>query len=293
MGRLPHTTHTRNDLAHEWRALHSELSRLTQPVPGDRTFIQRIISRLVTHRTETRIRALLRERSFLERELRHWSVGADPHEWGVLSGGETDHPDAGTGLFLLEHSLSQLSSASQEIATRSQRILDSLPNLRAEAELGNINAVPEFESQLIALVETLGLSDPHRRRFLDHLPARRRPIPDVLKSLERQQYPVTLWISLKGSASDYYAGEPHIELLDIVIDPNLRGKGLGTATLTELCNYADHQRLPIEGRLEPGPRKPDESVPPLARWYARHGFTQGDRAPHQWRRRATIRREPQ
>lgn len=38
---------------------------------------------------------------------------------------------------------------------------------------------------------------------------------------------------------------------------------------------------------------PDESVQALARWYVRHGFTQGDREPHQWRRRATIRREPQ
>lgn len=293
MRRLPHATCSRNDLAHEWRALHSELSRLSQPVPGDRTFIQRIISKLFTQRTDTQIRALLRERSLLERELRHRSVGADPHEWGVLSGGETDHPDAGNGLFLLEHSLSQLSSSSEEIATRSQRILDSLPGLRAEAQLGKSNAVSELESQLVALAKTLDLSDPYRRRFLDHLPASRRPIPNVLSPLERQQYPVTLWMSLKGSDNDYYAGQPHIELLDIVIDPNLRGKGLGTATLTELCNYADHQRLPIEGCLEPGPQKPDESVPALARWYARRGFTQGDREPHQWRRRATIRREPQ
>ncbi|WP_404501976.1 GNAT family N-acetyltransferase [Arthrobacter sp. GAS37] len=94
-----------------------------------------------------------------------------------------------------------------------------------------------------------------------------------------------MFVSRRGPDQPYsYARTPTIELHDIVVARELRGKRLGTAALIELCMYADLHGLPIEGMLEPDPGEPDETVATVSRWYASMGFTQGERKPRQWLR---------
>lgn len=229
--------------------------------------------------------------------MEHLSLGADPHQLGVLSGGELDSQISGGGSFLLEDTLEKLICSSEstiETASQVGNILALLPHARAEAELGNVSVVPDIENWVLALAGNPDLKPGQRRRILEHLPAHLRPIPDSLSSLERVHPPVTLFVVLQGpdKPDSYYAKTPRIKLSDIVVFREPRGKGLGTAALTELCMYADLNNLPIEGMLEPGPGESDETVVSLSRWYARMGFTQGDREPPQWVRGDNIYRSP-
>lgn len=291
----------RQESAREWIIFTTELRSLIDSAPTDRTFAQRAKERLTARHTEARVRELRRELHSTKQYMEQLSVGADLHEWGVLSGGELGSRRTGSQTFLLENTLEELTMSSEtaiEAADQARHLLAILPAARAAAELGDNSVVADLETRLMSLAESTDLVPRQRRLVLEHLPARLRPIPESLKYLdsmesERGLHPVTLFISIQGEGMPYSHPEgPYIRLDDIVVDRELRGKGLGTAALIELCRYVDLHDLPIKGMLEPGPGKPDETVATLSRWYARMGFTQGNCQPDQWLRRGPIYRSP-
>lgn len=285
----------RHELAREWISSTAELRSLTDPVPATQTLIQRVRKKLTARESEARARALRLRRHTIKRFMEYQSLGGDAREWGVLSGGQLDSRRVGNGSFLLEDTLEVLtrSNISASVATEIRQLLTALPDARANAALGETSTVADIETRTLALSESPDFAPHQRRRLIEHLPAVLRPIPASLASLERGQPPVTLFISLQGEDMPYsHPKGPVIRLHDIVVAYELQGKGLGTAALTELCNYADLHSLPIEGMLEPGPGKPDEAVAAVSRWYARMGFTQGENEPHQWQRGGNIHRAP-
>lgn len=286
----------RQELAENWVRVATEICTLTSSNITNKTFFQRIGERVTAHRSEVRTQELHRELHSIKQHMEYLFLGADPHKWDVLSGGRFGSQGMGSGSFILEDTLKDLTWTDEittETMSQARHILVALPKARAQAELGHDDAVTNIGTRLLALSENPDLGQRQRRQLLEHLPAHLRPIPESLSSLERGQYPVTLFIRLKGPNDPHsYAETPGIELEDIVVARWLRGKGLGTAALSELCRYADIHGLPIRGILEPGPDEPSETVATVARWYARMDFTQGDREPHQWRRGHTIRRSP-
>ncbi|WP_377652251.1 hypothetical protein [Paenarthrobacter sp. YIM B13468] len=269
---------------------------MTDPASPARPLVERLKERLGARRAEARARELRRGLHSTAQHMAYLSLGADPHVWGVLSGGQLSGRRGGNGSFVLEDTLQTLtwpSESTPATASQAHHILAVLPAARAQAELGDHSTVPGIENLVLTLAEHPDLKPHQRRRLLDHLPARSRPIPDSQDSLERGQPPVTLYVDVKGPEEALsYASTPRIRLADIVVADGLQGKGLGTAALTELCMYADRHGLPIEGTLQPGEGKSEETVAAMSRWYARLGFTQRDREPHQWTRGGTIHRAP-
>lgn len=286
----------RQELAREWIRSIAELRALTDPDNASKTLIERFKDRLGARRSQARARELHRGLHSTKQHMEYLSLGADPRKWGVLSGGQLDGRRGSNGCFLLEDTLETLawpSETTPDTVSQARRILAALPDARAHAELGCNSDVAVIENLVLSLVESPELKPRQRRRLLDHLPARLRPIPDSLEALERGQPPVTLYVDLQGEDMPYsHPGGPKIRLHDIVVANGLQGKGLGTAALTEMCRYADLHGLPIEGMLEPGAGASDETLAGVAKWYARMGFTQGDREPRQWRRGGIIHRAP-
>lgn len=286
----------RQELAREWVTSTTELRSLTHSAHTTRSFIQRARESLTARRNEARVREIRRGLHSTKQYMEYLSVGADSHEWGVFSGGELHHRTSASRTFLLEDTVKEISwsdKVSIDTTNQIRDLLAALPAARANTELGNNKAIADIEARLVALAESPDLEHQQRRRILEHLPARLRPIPKSLHLLERAQPPVTLFISLQGENLPYsHPQGPKIRLHDIVVARELRGKGLGTAALSELCKYADLHDLPIEGMLEPGPREPEEAVAAVSKWYARLGFTQGELEPREWRRGGTIHRTP-
>lgn len=266
----------------EWRTLRT-------PPPPPTGALARAATRALAIRHE---RARAARIAALERDLRQsgdrlaWScAGAPTDSWGVLSG------VGGQGM---EDTLRSFAWDSDEDVQRTARDLAAgLALVRAHAELGDRDHIRLVEQMLLQLINTPGLSREWRRRLIDHLPSSLRPLPASLKELFRSQPPVTLYVTMHGpDQSFHYAESPLIELNDIVVPASLQGQGIGSAALAELCVYADHHQLPIQGKIEPGAGKPDEAVTALAHWYYKRGFRQDDRHPDQWRRHGLIRREP-
>lgn len=149
-----------------------------------------------------------------------------------------------------------------------------LPQLRADAQLGRGGpGLAELHQRLLEQASQAAAELTVTLR--EHLPGSLRPLPTRVAELQRQTANVTLFVSEtqhdEWNARPDIAADPAITLSDIVV----RGKGwgLGTTVLTHLCRYADATGSAIVGELEPGPSAPDEHVPIVARWYARHGFT--------------------
>lgn len=285
---------TRQELAREWIRSTAELRSMADSATPARTLFQRARARRATRRFEAHRWQLHEALQSTRRDMEYLSFGADPHEWGALSGGALVGDREVTGSFILEDALNTLAWPNEGTAHQARSLLTDLPDARAAAELGDDSARAAIETRLLALSESPGLEPGQRRRLIEHLPARLRPIPASLEDLdslvsERGPSPVTLYLQGHDERNSFRS---RIELQDIIVDHRLRGKGIGTAALIELIRYADLHGLPIEGILEPGPYKPAETVAPLAGWYARLGFTQGDREPHQWRRGGTIHRPP-
>lgn len=151
-----------------------------------------------------------------------------------------------------------------------------------------------------------------RRRLLDHLPAGQRPPPRNVRELARPD-PQDLGLEGRARPVDVSVTAPLIAngsltLHDIVVHPELRGQGAGTAALQEVLAFADHSQLQIVADFMPadlGPAGADAAdglrgqlEPPAgllaaaARWYHRHGFRVGDQPPECWRFRARMRRDP-
>lgn len=233
--------------------------------------------------------------------LENLSAGQEPGAWGLLSGGHSAARGS-RGEVRLERTLRRVAAAVDDVRVQEQVKLMSnrLPRLRAQVELGLPGAVQKVKAweEAVADLAALDAVGPLlSRSLLEHLPGDQRPLAGSVEEMDRPGPPVCLRVTYHGPGEDWgrNSPEPWIELNDIVVRPRaLRGSGLGTAALVELCRFADHHQYPIQGMLEPGPgaEEVDEVIPRLAGWYARHGFTQEGRDPARWQRRGKIRREP-
>jgi GNAT superfamily N-acetyltransferase len=94
-----------------------------------------------------------------------------------------------------------------------------------------------------------------------------------------------------------------LALHDLVVHPELRGLGAGTAALQELLAFADHAHRAVVAEFMPAgddtlrgparqPGPPADQLAATARWYYRHGFRVGDQPPERWQFQARMRREP-
>lgn len=63
---------------------------------------------------------------------------------------------------------------------------------------------------------------------------------------------------------------PDRATFDIATHPALRGQGLGTLAMQELCQLADELGVALEIHAEPDPEQ--QSVASLVRWYSGFGF---------------------
>ncbi|MDN5766079.1 MAG: hypothetical protein L0H96_09470 [Humibacillus sp.] len=169
-------------------------------------------------------------------------------------------------------------------------VLEALPQIRAEVQLQvNTHGVDVLHHGL--LDQAAGASAELATALREHLPGPLRPIPSRVAALQRRTAHVTLYVSEpQPNDWDSDVDVDVITLSDIVVHG--KGRGLGTAVLTQLCRYADATGSSIIGDLIPGPSVPAEQLPATARWYARHGFTSGSYPPEQWRIGSRIRREP-
>lgn len=169
----------------------------------------------------------------------------------------------------------------------------ALPRLRVDAQLGR-DGQGLHDLHYGLLEQASNGSKEIAAALFEHLPGPLRPLPSRVADLQRKTSHVTLFVS-ESRPSDWdtepgTGSGPVIELHDIVIHGQARG--LGTAVLIQLCRFADEAGSSITGQLEPGPTAPDERVPIVARWYARHEFSSGGRSPEDWKRGSVITREP-
>lgn len=249
---------------------------------------------------ERRQRSLVHRFAALANNLVTDSVGATPGEWGVFS---AVPPDPGVvdddGFELvdqwdgssLEMTLEQL--VGQHGAwPEAHALLARLPALRVSAALEGPAATRTVEDAVLRLMGAVA-PDPNRQ-LLEHLPLRCRPTVHTHEDLDRCNSLVALRLtsSTERWQNDFTA-HPTIKLHDVVVNRHVRGQGLGTVVLDELCRFADETRQDIIAMLEPGPTAPASAVLPLARWYAHHGFSVGDRSdPERWARRSHMTRPP-
>lgn len=284
----------RQDLAKDWNRASAELLTLIEREASPQTLIQRAKRRLTSRQTVALKKALAREVNTTTRHMEFLHVGALPNEWGILSGGSVRRDEISLEETL--RSIKRSSPQDPEVHRKITALLSVLPRTRSLAELGEGSAhTARIEAQVLTLAQDAKLESHQRRALLEHLPGHLRPLPGSINSLDRSLAHIRLSLTFQGpheETFENFAPAARITLNDIVVASEMRGLGLGTATLTELCRYADHHGYPIEGKLQPGPIAPDSDIPPLARWYARMGFTQGSTEPSQWKRMGTISRAP-
>lgn len=293
----------RRTCAERWVALVTEFDQI-QNQKSPSTMLRRLAWRsrrwIYRRRSWKHLGQLAREFEQITREAEGLFLGAEPLRWGVLSGGNLDR--GWRQCVRLEDTLRDIAikakeaARHQDLGLKVDRILKILPAARVRAELGQDRGnIAAIEAQLLELIREPDLGNTDARALVEHLPGRLRPLPESLDALSRGQPPVTLYLDLYGPEAPTfvtYSKNPYIRLADIVIAPELRGKGLGSAVMMELCRYADHHGLPIQGEINPGAGSTDEALSALARWYFRHGFRQGEDAPEHWKYNGTIRREP-
>lgn len=187
---------------------------------------------------------------------------------GVLSGGYLRSRGAPIGLeFTLAELMSEYESTDPHWARQLRVIADAAEQVRPLAALGDRVAVAELTEQLVAVTRAAP-DEAARQRLSDHLPGVLRPLPADLESLRRSD-------DLVDVVFEVYANT--IKLDNITVNPELRGTGLGSAVLQQLCRAADAHHLTIVGQLVPTYRDDDSAVPLLAAWCRKHGFAVNER----------------
>lgn len=246
----------------------------------------------LTQRKDLRRRAELAQRcQDLATSLERLGTGSETGRWGAMSVAPSHRMPR---LSLERTSRALTITAEHDAGQVLKNLLKRLPYARAQAELGERQQAEAIEEDLVSLVAATPQNDPLRRELVMHLPPERRPIPESPEALCRKGRPLVLQVSRQGgpNGSAHYSRHPHLFLHDIIVNPDVRGSGLGAAALAELCRYADHLGLPIEGDLIPEQRDDPASLASLARWYHAAGFRLDDRDPAQWQVEARIRRDP-
>ncbi|MEV6066576.1 GNAT family N-acetyltransferase [Nocardia sp. NPDC052001] len=235
-------------------------SRIRANLTGWRRWLHRLPGSTIANATG--------RRDVLLRELAQHGVGADDRRWGVLSGGYIRSRGSSFGLeFTLADLITEYETTDPHW-TRQLRVLAALAEqTRPLAALGDRVAVADLTEQLVALTRTAP-DEAARGRLADHLPGVLRPLPADIESLRRSD-------DLVDVVFDVYADT--IKLDNITVNPELRGTGLGTAVLQQLCRAADAHHLTIVGQLVPTYRDDDSAVPMLAAWCRKHGFAVNER----------------
>ena len=82
----------------------------------------------------------------------------------------------------------------------------------------------------------------------------------------------------------------HIRPQDIRIAKNMRGQGLGTMFMSDLCDYADHLKMQV--RLMPSKDFGATSVSRLIKFYKRFGFVQNSGRTRDFGFRESMYRNP-
>lgn len=262
------------------------LARHTQAVSSAGWFRRRFLHRQSEHLLQAKLDSVNRLRRLAQR-ARETGLGSNPGEWSALS---VIDPEVS-----LENTLSALQGELPQ--PWGNDTLKRLPWVRVDSARGDQTVLVDLHAQLLEQVAALPA---HAATALEeHLPGRLRRIPGTLADMRRSDGLMTLHISDPlddgwGDESKPRALSGRIYLHDIVCMD--QGHGLGTAVLEHLCAFADAHKCTISGELEPGPgytgEVGTERVRRLAHWYARHGFTQGNRHPDQWRRQGSISRKP-
>lgn len=207
-------------------------------------------------------------RDVLLRELAQHGVGADDRRWGALSGGYIRSRGTVVGLeCTLADLIAEYEATDPHWVRQLRVIVEGSAQARPLAALGDRVAVADLTDQLLAVTRAAP-DDGARQRLSDHLPGVLRPLPSDIDTLRRSDQLVEV-------VFDVYADT--IKLDNITVNPELRGTGLGTATLQHLCRAADAHHLTIVGQLVPTYRDDDSAVPLLAAWCRQHGFAVNER----------------
>ncbi|WP_067825183.1 GNAT family N-acetyltransferase [Nocardia inohanensis] len=214
------------------------------------------------------IAAAAARRDELRRQLAQHGVGAEDRRWGVLSGGLLR--SRGVSI-CLENTLTELIERYQatdpQWARQLRVVAAAAGEARPLAAVGDRVVVSELTEQVLAVTRAAP-DDDARQRLSDHLPGVLRPLPVDIEALRRADDLVEV---------DFEIYADTVKLDGITVNPELRGTGLGTATLQQLCRAADAQHLYIVGQLVPTFRDDDSAVPRLADWCRRHGFVVNER----------------
>lgn len=85
-----------------------------------------------------------------------------------------------------------------------------------------------------------------------------------------------LYVLFSGAASASVLSDPSdtdrpVILTEVVVHPDDRGKGWGSAVLKLVCEDADREGITLVLSVEPGPT--GLSYEALKAWYERYGFT--------------------
>ncbi|WP_277209212.1 hypothetical protein [Isoptericola croceus] len=281
--------------AHDWVQLVEVVQRDTATASAPAPPWYRPLSWVGFYRSrraaEARYPELLRAHRSVQHRLIDLAVGAGPH-WGVFSvarAADSHGPETS-----VEQTLTRLlrtTGLGDDVLSTARSTLTALPAMRVLTELDqDPEARTQAENAILALAQAPTVERDARRRLLEHLPAGRRPLAATAGDLERSR-PVKLWVSEDGALPEL--GEVGaITLHDIGVPPGLKGHGIGTEALLELCRYADAVGKPIHGELVPPHGASDNDLHRLARWYHRAGFRQGALDPHRWRLGSRISRPP-
>jgi hypothetical protein len=168
-------------------------------------------------------------------ELARNRVGADPECWGILSDNT-------------ERALSELvkyNKVSVEVAKQLRNVCDYLPDARISARDGlalRCKAVSPLvdllTEKLAAILELDEMDDAVARKILHHLPGSARPIPSLNRQLlavddsffPRYFHYRDMRVALRTFAVSY-RGADELHVHDIVVDPEERSQGIGSAGL--------------------------------------------------------------
>lgn len=287
----------RRKLAEQWLAYGSESLRLDPSILlGEEAKYQ---LQMPSQRRNSRFSAreqTVGGRQSLVRYMETLSLGSHPGEWGILSGGQADMPYGGRTI-TLENTLRAFKETiplSQQAVTHINRALSMLPTTRAQMELGlDAGHLGMIEANILELANEVSLGHENRRKLIVHLPSRIRPVPESLGAMECSLPPVTLHVEFQDTGQSWPGpkDQPRLKMQDLIVDSGLRGRGLGTATLAEICRYADTRGLSLWGVFDPSVS--DDALERLARWYIRMGFVRASSESGPWRRRLPVVREPQ
>lgn len=228
-------------------------------------------------------------------DLARKRVGADPRQWGLLSGD-------------VEQTLTTLTGRGAvldpELAGLLTGLRANMADVRVAAHTGAGTVVLDLVERYRAALDRQ-MPDQVARKLVHHLPGRYRPIPPAAaidaavgsRFVPRYFDYVDPEVALT-TVQVTRSGPAQITLHDIVVARASRGSGIGSAGLQHLCATADEHSLTIVGEVVQ--KWADRELDRLrfrkeagrrAAWFVRYGFVVDvDQAAPLYR--AEIRRAP-